>query len=68
MYQTFFGTITVSEAINVNRNNAQNEKGVKENTKTESAIIEITVVKVNETFITDKCMARKSKRRGLHKQ
>ena len=52
----------------MNRNNAQNEKGGKENTKTESAIIEVAVVKVNETFITDKCTARKSKRRRLHKQ
>ena len=52
---SFIGTNTVSEA-NVDSNDIQNE-----NTKTESAIDEITVVKVNETVTTDNRRARKKK-------
>ena len=52
---SFLGTNLVGE-INVDSNNIHNES-----TKTESAIDEITVVKVNETFITDNCAARKKK-------
>ena len=54
---SFLGTNTVSEA-NVDSNNIQNE-----NTKTESAIDEIIVVKVNETLITDNHRARKKKQK-----
>ena len=43
---------------NVDSNNIQNEK-----TKTESARDEMTVVKVNETFITDNRTARKKKQK-----
>ena len=60
---SFFGTNTVSEVINVENKNTQNEKGTKKNTKRESAIDEITVVKVNETFITDNRTARKKKQK-----
>ena len=49
----------VSEAINVDSNNIQNE-----NTRTESAIDEINVVKVNETFITDNRTTRQKKHKA----
>ena len=42
--------------VNVDSNNIHNE-----NTKTERAIDEMTVVKVNETFTTDNRTARKKK-------
>ena len=46
---SFLGTNMVSEA------NVHNNKIKNENTKIESAIDEMAVVKVNETFITDNC-------------
>ena len=59
-FDSFLGTNTVSEAINVDSNNTLNDKGIKENTKTESAIDEITI---DETFITDNCTTRKKKQK-----
>ena len=53
---SFLGTNMVSES-NVDSNNIQNE-----NTETESARDERTVVTVNETFITDNRTARKKKK------
>ena len=44
---SFLGSNMVSEA-KVDSNNIQNE-----NTRTESTIDEVTVVKLNETFVTD---------------
>ena len=52
----------VSET-NVDSNNIQNK-----NTETESAIDKMTVVKVNETFITDNRTARKKKQKNTHKR
>ena len=49
---SFLKTNMVSEAINV---------GIKENIKAGSPIEEVTVVKVNETFIIVICTARKNK-------
>ena len=54
---SFLGTNMVSEA-KIDSNNIQNE-----NTKMENAIDEITVVKVNETFITDNHTSRKKKQK-----
>ena len=54
---SFLETNMVSET-NVHRNNIQTEK-----TETESAADEMTVVKVNETFITDNRTARKKKQK-----
>ena len=54
---SFLGTKMVSEA-NVDSNKTKNE-----NTKTESAIDEMFVVKVNEPFITDNRTARKKKQK-----
>ena len=54
---SFLGTNMVSET-NVDSNSIQNEK-----TETESARDEMTVVKVNETFITDNRTARKKKQK-----
>ena len=59
---SFFGTNMVSET-NVDSNNIQNE-----NTETESAIDKMTVVKVNETFITDNRTARKKKQKNTPKR
>ena len=44
--------------VNVDSNNIHNE-----NTKTERAIDEMTVVKVNETFTNDNRTARKKKQK-----
>ena len=54
---SFLGTNMVSET-NVDSNSIQNEK-----TETESARDEMTVVKVNETFITDNRTVRKKKQK-----
>ena len=54
----FLGTKMVSQA-NADSNDTKNE-----NTKTESAIDEMTVVKVNETFIIDNRTARKKKQKA----
>ena len=54
---SFLGTNMVSET-NVDSNSIENEK-----TETVSATDEMTVVKVNETFITDNHTARKKKRK-----
>ena len=51
------GTNVISE-VNVDSNNIHNE-----NTKTERAIDEMTVVKVNETFTNDNRTARKKKQK-----
>ena len=51
----FLGTNTISEA-DVDSNNIHDE-----NTKTESILDEITVIKVNETFIPDNRTVRKKK-------
>ena len=54
---SFLRTNMISEA-NVDSNNIQDE-----NTRTESVIDKINVVKVNETFITDNHTARKKKQK-----
>ena len=54
----FLGTKMVSQA------NADSNETKNENTKTESAIDEMTVVKVNETFIIDNRTARKKKQKA----
>ena len=54
---SFLGTNMVSEA------NVDNNKIKNENTKMESAVDEMTVVKVNETFITDNRPVRKKKQK-----
>ena len=56
-FDSFLGTKMITKA-NVDSNKTKNE-----NTKTESAIDEMTVVKVNEFFITDNCTARKKKQK-----
>ena len=62
IHNSFFGINMVSET-NVDSNNIQNK-----NTETESAIDKMTVVKVNETFITDNRTARKKKQKNTHKR
>ena len=47
----------------VSETNVDSNKTKNENTKTESAIDEMTVIKVNETFITDNRTARKKKQK-----
>ena len=59
---SFLGTKMVSEA-NVDSNKTKNE-----NTKKESVIDEMFVVKVNKPFITDNRTARKKNRRHTHKR
>ena len=56
---SFLRTNMISEA-NVDSNNIQDK-----NTETDSVMDEVTVVKVNETFITDNHTARKKKKEDI---
>ena len=49
----------IRKATNVDSNNTRNERGIKENTKMGSTTDEVTVEKVNETFISDNGTAKK---------